>query len=630
MTQLFRATQLAIIALLLAACQGSGGDNGDDGDPADPGDPGDAPSQVATLNLVASSNTLRSDAESAEEGNELTAIARDDNNNVVEGEAITFAADSGALQVTRDTTDAAGTAAAILTTAGNPRNRGIEVTASAGNAQSSVTIEVTGTQLDITGPGAVPIDNNATYTISLRDAGGDGIANETVLVSTKNGNTLSQTNPDTNASGQAQVELTGDNPGQETITAEALGLTASIDLEVGGDNFRLTTPSSGAQIPLNTDQTVTLRWEKDGNPQTGESIQFSTTRGALSSSSTNTDGNGEATVTVRSDNAGPATLKASESGGLSTSTSVQFIATQSDSISVSADPATVDTEESSDIVAVVRDPNNNRVTGATVNFTVNDPSGGNVRDASVETDTQGRAQTVYTAGDTSASEPAEITATVSGTNITDTTEVTIAGQAVRIALGTGNELQESDDTTKYIKPYTAVVTDSAGNPVPDADFKLSIKPVSYQKGQRVLVDTDGDGTADGWATAPGYAVTPDGDPGEDDFGCFNEDLNANNFLDSGEDVNNNGSLDPTNPVTVPETVELDEDGTGQFDVTYPQNFAVWLVMRLRATASVEGTESVEDVFFVLPILADDVDDPNEDPPGRISPFGTASECTNPD
>lgn len=620
---------LLCLTLVLAGCGGTtspdddhnnaGSDNGNAG----PGD--NSPVLAAGISLLANSTDLPSDSAAKADGAQITAIVSDDDRNVLEGQDVSFAANSGSLQVTRKTTDASGSATAVLTTGGNPRNRPIRVTARAGDQRDSVTVEVVGTQLALAGPSALSLRNSDTYTAHLTDAGGNGIANQTVMVSSARGNTLSMNNPQTDRNGQAQLTLTAGNPGQDTLTARALGLTATTPVQVSGDSFQLTAPTAEQRVPLNTTESVTLRWTHDGRPTVGRDIQFTTTRGQLTPTSDVTDRNGVAAIDIRADNAGPATITATSANDLQTSVAIQFIATQPAAIDIQADPATVAPEGQSQIKAIVRDRDNNLVTDTTVNFSLDDASGGSLADGRVTTDTDGVASTTYTAGSTSASQPASITATVSGEpGISQPVSVAIGGQALRIALGTGNKLM-TDNPSTYQLPYVAVVTDANGNPAPNATFRLQLLSVAYQKGKKTLVDMNEDGASDRYEAM--YAVDQSREFGD---GCANEDSNDNGVLNSGEDINGNGMLEPGNIASVSSTASLDADGIAQFNITYPRNYSQWVRVRLRAIASVQGTETTSDAVFVLPVLADDVNDAGTMPPGQISPFGTASNCTNPD
>lgn len=611
---------LALIAMLLMSCGGTGGSDDDDGNGGDGGDGGLINPGIT---LIANTTSLPSNIVTAADGVQLTALVRDENNNVVEGETVAFSATSGALQVTQNVTDEAGAATAALHTGGNPQNRTITVTASLGGQSDTIDIQVTGTTISITGPTALPLNGQGTYTVTLAKAGGDGIANEVVALSSALGNSFSANNLSTDPNGQVQTQLNADNSGTDTITASALGISGETTVTIGGSDFQIISPAAGTSVPLNTPQNITLRWLDNGTPVSGQTVNFSTSRGILSSNTETTDGSGEATVSVQSTNAGPATITASDpSTGLATQLEIQFIATVPATINVQANPSSVGPSSDSQITAVVRDSNNNLVTGAIVDFTLTDTTNGSVRDGSVTTNNQGVASTVYTSGNTSAAEPAEITAQVRGTGISDMVEITVGGQALRIVLGTGNEIEEPNLTT-YRMPYSAIVTDASGNPVPEADFRLSVTPLAYQEGEKVPTDFDGDGSPDRWA--PVYAVG--GTPGSFGAGCPNEDVNENDILDAGEDTNGNGQLDPTNVVSVPSSADLDENGAVEFGLTYPQEFSEWVKVRLRAVASVQGTESTANAVFVLPVLADDVNDLTVAPPGQTSPFGTDGDCT---
>src|SRR4051812_27214103 len=106
-------------ALVLAACSG-GGDNSIVGK----GPAGTV--TVGTLTLLTSSPQIPSDGTAAAT---ITALVRDQNNNVMPDVAVTFQANSGALSVPPSAkTDADGVVTASLNTAGDPTNRAIAVT----------------------------------------------------------------------------------------------------------------------------------------------------------------------------------------------------------------------------------------------------------------------------------------------------------------------------------------------------------------------------------------------------------------------------------------------------------------------------------------------------------------------
>src|SRR5262249_10196327 len=146
--------------------------------------------------------------------------------------------------------------------------------------------------------------------------------------------------------------------------------------------------------------------------QDGENINFATTRGTLYEHNGTactatpltgpvvTDTDGVARGCVAATNAGPATLSATTDNATVANRIVEFVATVPDEMNLQASPTTVTTTGQSTITAVVRDAANNLVKNQTVVFTLNDVTGGSLSVGSSVTDSQGRAQTVYTASTT--------------------------------------------------------------------------------------------------------------------------------------------------------------------------------------------------------------------------------------
>lgn len=642
----------ALLILFVAGCGGttSPGDDGssgttgggqDDsgttntgGNSNNSGNDSEVSSSVAGVKLIAESTSMPSAATlldaAPDEGVELTALVTNENNVLLDNAQVQFSAPSGTLVRRTATT-------AVLYTGGNPRNRSITVTAISGGHSDSIDIDVTGNSLSVTGPPVIQLNGAATFTVTLLDSAGIGIPRVPITVTSTQGNAIGMTATRTDDNGVLEFQVIGTIQGQDTITVSAGWGTATIDddvtaqigLVVDAATFTFTAPLNPGEkrVKLSEPVAVTVQWlDNNGAPKVGQTIHFSTTRGAFSGGDTNvvTDANGEATATLSSSAAGPATVTASTDTGLSASIQLQFIATKPDAIVVQAEPTTIAPGETSQITATVRDPNNNLVTGAVVEFLLQDLSGGSIEPAQATTGLDGQVSAVYTAGSTSAVPPAKIIARVRNKpRIKDKQLITIAGQALFITLGTGAELRDTGDLTKYVLPYTAIVTDAAGNPVPEAIFQLSITSVAYQEGEKVAVNGN-------WV--PLYMHPLPSPPSNPDFefvrGCPSEDDNNNGLLDAGEDVNGNNTLDPGNIATVPapETVELNASGVAEFDITYPKNYSGWVRVRLRATATVEGSESTENAFFVLPMGAEDHEVGNGAPPGQKSPFGLDGDC----
>jgi len=594
---------ILLMTVIVASCgdstlSGAGGAGG-----TNPGGAG-----VAGVNLLASSPSLPSDF-----GQSVTisAIVRDANNVAMAGVTVVMSADSGTLTVLDPVTDDTGVMTAELTAGGDPTNRPIAVTADANGVLGAVTIDVIGTTLSISGAAALPQGDSATYTIVLANAAGNGIANQTVDVTSANGNTLAAATLTTDVSGQAQVDLTASAAGPDTLTATALGLSATTDLNVSDDSFAITAPLAGAEILLNTATPIDLTWTIGGVNQDGEVITFSSTRGTLSAFFDITVG-GVASVTLSSTNAGPAIITATNSVGTSTQVQVEFVADVPDNIDIQASPFTIGPGEQSAITAIVRDIANNLVKNAVVLFDLQDVTGGALSVATAITDSQGRAQTFYTSSSTtSANNGVVITATVqSNPTIFKSVALTVAQRELFISIGTGNSIFEPN-TAQYRKEFVVQITDSQGNGVPGVAVQAGILSNAYLKGFWFY-----DLVLSGWVQ--NITAGP----------CLDEDVNRNGVLDAGEDFNVSGRIEAGNIATVVAqagnggTFITDAGGFGIIDVFYPQDHARWVHVTLEATTSVQGTEFAESSNFVLPISADDVDDENDNPPGIISPFGS--------
>jgi hypothetical protein len=646
---------VVMASLALAACGGGGG-NTITSPPSDGGGGGGTPPPtgptVATVQLLASSTQLPSDKTGINKVS-LTALVRDSSNVVLEGIPVVFSADSGALTVTQNTTDESGAALAELTNGLNPQNRIITVSAQAQNVTAQIQINVTGTTLTVTGPGALALGDSASYTAVLRDANNAGIDGQTVNLDSQNGNTLSVASMVTGASGEVQFSLTAVNGGNDTLTATALGLTSTRAISVSSDSFVFTAPASLAEIPIGDLVPVSVQWTKSGVPQAGQMITFTSTRGTLSAGSAITDGSGLASVNVSSTSAGPAVLTATNPEGTSTTRSVEFVATEAASLILQASPFTLATGQQSTLTATVRDGNGNLVKNKVVEFVLTDVTGGFLSLASDITDSQGRAQTFYTAGQT-ASQPdgVSITARVQENPlVADTVTLTVAQEALNISLGTGNDLFELGTAT-FAKEWVVIVTDSVGNAVANKEVQVSLTSLDYYKGGLIIPEG-----SNAWvrpAVAPGTNLLP----GEFDLvdpvtlRCANEDPANTGLLDPASDFNGNGRIEPGNiaavaavPADAPlnnpcasagsqgtaAQVTTNSQGLARVCVIYPQNYNLWLDVKIEAKASVTGTEFARSQAFLLPALASDLSNTNASPPGVVSPFGEVTEqgCSEP-
>jgi len=599
---------IALAAALLAGCGGSTlyGDP-----PADP----TAPIPAQTMTILTSTPQIPSDGST---GAIITAVVRGAQNQFLPDVPINFTATSGGISTASALTDQNGAATTVLTAAGDPVNRTITVTASNGPVTLSINIDVTGSQLTMSGPSSLVLGGSpGAYVATLVDSGGRGLIGRPVTLASSNGGTITPSaNLTTNANGQVTFNVAATASGAGTLTANALGLTAVVAVNVSSDSFAITAPPANSNINLGQVVNVSATWSSGGAPVNGQSVSFATTRGTLSASSAITAG-GVATVSLSSMNAGPANITATTSSGIQVQLPVNFIATTATSLTLQPSPSNVPINTQSTITAIVRDANNNLVQGQRVNFNLTDVTGGSLSTASSTTDALGRAQTIYTAsGSTSASNGVVVNAALENfPAVTGQTSLTVGGRSVFVSLGTGNSILEPN-ITQYTIEYAAQAIDAAGNGLDGIPISFTLHALDFRKGYRyapcILSTLDC-----GWATQ----VTA--------F-CPSEDLgNLNGQLDPGEDLNNDGRLTPGDIATVaPGTATTSNGGTAIVRITYPQDHAYYARVRLIATAVVQGTQTSSAASFILQGAENDFDNELDNPPGPESPFGIGATCAD--
>jgi len=215
--------------------------------------------------------------------------------------------------------------------------------------------------------------------------------------------------------------------------------------------------------------------------------------------------------------------------------------------------------------------------------------------------------------------------------LTGTAQLTVAGQALFVRLGTDNfviPLPAPDPDLQ--KKWSAIVTDAAGNAVVGTQVRFTLIPKRYYKGVFIFVTLDNQ-----WEQSANGLVA--GAPklcNSEDNGAGNL-ANANNgILDAGEDDianlgNKNGRLDPGNVASVNATGTTDANGIAIATLTYPKSYAFWVDVQLQARAGVVGNDPPTVATFALVGLASDYTNKTVPPPGVISPFGTVQLCTDP-
>ena len=572
--------------------------------------------QPASLDFYASSIQL---ASSGSDVVELIALVKNVDNVLMEGVDVTFSANQGAsLAIVQGKTAADGLARAQLSTQNNKQNRTITVTAKTANLPTeTLDVAVVGTQVNINGSASAIIGSEVPLTINVVDSDGKGIANQSVILSAQNG-ILSNTAPVTSASGQVTINYTASSAGTDVINAAALNAQGNFSIVVQEDDFSFTTTPT-AEVALNQATILTLTWLKDGTPYSNGKVSITSSRGEFTSKTATTNSSGQASFTLQSDNAGFASLSATgldaDNNQVSARTQVEFIATDSNSIIVDGTPDSVGPSgQTATITAVVRDINGNLVKGKTVNFVVDDVSGGTISPSQATTDRSGIASTVYTSNAVSSYEAVKVYATVDDKqSVSSYTLLTVGDRAFDISIGTGR-LMEAPQQSSYSKEFSVFVTDTDSNPVPNASMTFSAPPVKFSDGgvfRKGYWEWDE-------ANSIWFQVTT--------ATCPNEDINGNGILDANEDFNGDGLFTPGNVVSIPSSGTTDSNGQVLINVLYAKQFGAWVDVDIAVKAESAGSESRESQIFSLPVLVDDLKQDGSPPPS--SPYGVGANCND--
>lgn len=547
----------------------------------------------------------------------IKALVVDANSNVVPGATVSFSASSGALTVTQATTDATGTAIATLGPGTNQQNRNITITASTGTSTAKIVVAVVGTTLTVGGPTSLVQGASGTYSVSLTDSGGAGIANQTVTLTSANNNTLAPATITTGANGSGSFTLTAVNSGTDNITATWQAMTGGTQVVVSGQNFAISAPAAGALVQVGVATPITFTWTQAGTGQSG-TVYATTSRGTVTPASvTVTGGVASATLSATSTTAGPAliSLTAVQAGATVATAQVAiiFIATTPNTISLQATPSAVPIDGQSVLLATVIDSIGNPVYGSTVNFTIQqDTTGGSLSAPNAVTNALGQAQVNYNASNKSSTPNGVVLqAGVQGTAISTTTSLTVGGQTVFLSLGTGNTITPLN-STQYSQPWTVTAVDSAGHGLSGVTVTFSVQSTSYDEGYYVFISPQ-------WTqhvTASSCSPTT-----------------VQEY---------NGVINPTPPpagvtpvaTAIPGSVAATDvstgttsaTGTASFNLIYPKDHATWVTVALTATATVQGTQNSTTASFLLLGLATDYDTQTVPPPGQLSPYGQTATC----
>ena len=623
----------AAASALIAGCGGGGGDSG-----TSPFGSGDttcsasaASSAASACSLAKSIDVVASSVQVGTGGDTVTvsAVVKGVGNVGLPGSPVTFSTNTGDLTQPGVTTDASGVATVTFAAGSDRTNRVATVVARSGTATGSVDIELTGTSLAYSGATTVPLAGTSTVSVKATDSKGAVVSGLPVTVTSSLNNGLSATTLTTDAQGTATLTYTATNSGNDALKFTGGGVSVTSTVTVSSSQFTIVSPADNTPVTVGTAQAITVRYLVNGVAQVGKTVNFSTTAGTVNPTTAITDASGQATVAVSAVTAGPGTVQATVAGSAAqVSVPINFVALAAAKLVLQVSPTAIgpnasgSTAQQTQLRAVVTDANGNPVSGTIVAFSrLQDPSGGNLSQASAVTDSGGQATVQYVAGPgTTADGGIKLHASVlTNPGVAGDTTMTVTQSALFIGLGTGNTITNVDAQT-YKKDWVVYVTDSNGVAVANKDLTMKVLPVEYRKG--VLVFASGVWTYD----IPSLHT------------CANEDTNYNGVLDVGEDFNGSGNLQPGNVVLLTTTqtataaasgiARTDSTGRATISLLYAESYVPWIKVRLVAQATVTGTESSTAQEFYVTGLASDFSSATAPPAGTTSPFGV-NDCNVP-
>ncbi|MDQ5984693.1 MAG: hypothetical protein CSYNP_00389 [Syntrophus sp. SKADARSKE-3] len=352
--------------------------------------------------------------------------------------------------------------------------------------------------------------------------------------------------------------------------------------------------SSSPQLNSDGATTVTLTAlvrDSSNRAMANQTVAFSASSGNLVVTSSTTDTNGQATATLGTgfDPTNRDISVSATSGSYSAATIVSVVNTNIDISGLSS----LSLNDSVPLIITLKDSSGKGIAGKTV--TVTSRYGNPLSASSFVTNSSGQI----------------------------TVNVTAAKQAMFISLASDNKV--STLSSRYQKDYVALVTDVTGAPIVGATITPKVKPVYYRKGYYQWSTA-----ASMWSLVPTLVAASSTLPAIP--ACANEDsithnplYDYNGVLDPGEDVNNNGRLDPGNVASVTATT-TDSTGHSVVSVVYARDYASWVNVKLEAWASLNGSTTSASATFTLPGVNGDYLDQTVIPPGYTSPFGASSTC----
>jgi hypothetical protein len=636
-----RAWWAALAVLVgLTAC-GGGGKEGDCSFACD----GNA--EVSELRVAFTPTTASIDL-SSPAAITVTVTAVDGSSQVVPNASVTISADNGAKVTTASTTTGEdGKVTATVEVSATTTVGTVNVTATSGKVTATKAISVTDSQVAVgdlvLALSSSAIDNSGgdevTLTVTAVDAKRNTVAQAPVTITVDDPSAIvtpAATATATDGTLKAKVTIGSDKSNRGfTLSATSGAITKTTGLQVTGANLSATYAS--AVSPGSSGNTIRfVLADANALPMSGQSVTVSAP--GLTSVVGTTDTAGAYTYTYKAPSTSGTLLVTGSAGGTSAVATIQVQTSGTvppatgtiDSRSVSVAPRTVAVNEAgkSNNQAQVRvlflDSSNKGIANMRVFLDLNgdvNSVGGSFANGSalLYTGSDGSVTTSYIPGTrASPTDGLTVRACYSKTDFVPpacpnsvTTTATVTNSPISISIGTNDEIEIGDTQLTYIKRYGVLVANSSGAPMPGVSVSASVDLTDYAKGVFAL-------SGGKWV----QQATVD---------CGNEDIDRDGALDTGEDINSSGAIEPRKADVVVSVVSgtTDTSGRAVVKVEYQQEAAAWVHMLLSVTATgVSGTEGTASKAAWLATPADAINNSSVSPPFQLSPYGVAASCTN--
>jgi len=640
MMSIYKLTLGLICTLLLVACGGGGGNSS-------------APTTTTTNSSTATSSSTAQVASillsaptpsviNADGSSSLTVTVRalDSSNGLVKGAVISLSSTGssilGASSVTTDST----TGLATVTLTANPSDQSTRTAVITGVCATScsagaatLNAQINGATLTVSSVGGITLTaggNPTTLNAVVKDASGVVMSGVPVTFTSTDVSVLglgsskvASFGGNTDSTGQISVSVYGlSASAAASISVVALGNAKSQAITVSGavGTLAFSTAFSSSYNGLPQVIPVTV------SAPSATTVNFSSTIGSFSPATVAVAG-GVANSTLTVNQAGTASITAADNLGRTVSTALKFspAISQADKIELNASQTTLGlaAANSTPFVRITARALVNATGQAVANVPIyfsmsGGPAAGEYLSPAYQvTDSSGNAYADFYSG-TTASVTNGITVTASILSVaTKSLNLTIGGSAVSVAFGAASVIRESTDKTLYLRDYSLQVTDANNNPVANAAVTLRLRPVAFSLGTQCSIATDAV-----YTTASATYCSEDSNengsldispaPSEDGVRILTTSTTAGScptpLAGTAARVGtSDGLLTPQNSVagSVPSTVTTDVNGIGAFTLTYLKAYSIWVVDKLTATISVNGTESKASTIFRLdPTITD--------------------------